>query len=214
MLKLTTDYGLSKIEDLYAAVGFGKYSARQVLARVLGEPAKSAEPEAIDAKPTLVKTVKRMLGFGEAPLVVKGHDDLLVYRAKCCNPIPGDEIVGYITRGRGVAVHTRTCPNVQNLMYQTERRIAVEWGGGSSATFPVQLSIRAKDRAGLLAEITAVISSAGSNIHNLESRPDKLNARIDANLEIADRRQLETILVNIRKISGVYGVERVYQASQ
>jgi GTP diphosphokinase / guanosine-3',5'-bis(diphosphate) 3'-diphosphatase len=212
MLKLTTDYGLSKIEDLYAAVGFGKYSARQVLTRVLGEPAKAAEPEVVDNKPTLVKTVKRMLGFGQAPLIVKGHGDLLVYRAKCCNPIPGDEIIGYITRGRGVAVHTRTCPNVQNLIYQTERRIAVEWGGEGSATFPVQLSIRAKDRAGLLADITAVISSAGSNIHNLESRPDKLNARIDANLEIADRRQLETILVNIKKISGVYGVERVSQA--
>src|ERR1700730_18649554 len=213
MLKFVSDHGLSKIEDLYAAVGFGKYSARQILTRVLGEPGKDDEPEPVDAKPTLVKTVKRILGFGEAPLIVKGYDDLLVYRAKCCNPIPGDEIVGYITRGRGVAVHTRMCPNVQNLMYQTERRIAVEWGGGSEATFPVQLSIRAKDRAGLLAEITAVISGAGSKICNLESRPDRTstNARIDANLEIADRRQLETILVNIRKISGVFGVERVYQ---
>src|SRR5882757_6848074 len=214
MLKLVSDYGLSKVEDLNAAVGFGKYSARQVLTRVLGEPEKSAETETIDAKPTLVKTVKRMLGFGEAPLVVKGHDDLLVYRAKCCNPIPGDEIVGYITRGRGVAVHTRTCPNVQNLMYQTERRIAVEWGGGSEAKFPVQLTIRARDRAGLLADITAVISGAGSNIHNLESRPDRANARIDANLEIADKRQLETILVNIKKINGVSSVERVYQPGQ
>jgi len=214
MLKLAADYGLSKIEDLYAAVGFGKYSARQVLVRVLGEPEKPDEPETADSKPTLVKTVKRMLGFGEAPLIVKGHDDLLVYRAKCCNPIPGDEIVGYITRGRGVAVHTRACPNVQNLMYQTERRIAVEWGGGSTATFPVQLSIRGKDRAGLLAEITAVISGAGSNIQSLESRPDRSNARIDASLEIADRRQLETILVNIRKISGVYGVERIYHPGQ
>jgi GTP diphosphokinase / guanosine-3',5'-bis(diphosphate) 3'-diphosphatase len=214
MLKLAADYGLSKIEDIYAAVGFGKYSARQVLVRVLGEPAKSAEPEADDSKPTLVKTVKRMLGFGEAPLIVKGHDGLLVYRAKCCNPIPGDEIVGYITRGRGVAVHTRTCPNVQNLMYQTERRIAVEWGGGGAETFPVQLMIRAKDRAGLLAEITKIISGAGSNIRNLESRPDGVNARIDASLEIVDKRQLETILVNIRKVSGVFGVERVYQASK
>jgi GTP pyrophosphokinase len=214
LLKLAEAYGLSKIVDLFAAVGFGKYSARQVLARLFGEPAKTEESEAADSKPTLVKTVKRMLGFGEAPLIVKGHDDLLVYRAKCCNPIPGDEIVGYITRGRGVAVHTRTCPNVQNLLYQTERRIAVEWGGASTATFPVQLTIRAKDRAGLLAEITAVISGAGSNIHSLESRPDRTNARIDANLEIADKRQLETILVNIRKISGVYGVERVYQAGQ
>jgi GTP diphosphokinase / guanosine-3',5'-bis(diphosphate) 3'-diphosphatase len=214
MLKVTTDHGLSKIEDLYAAVGFGKYSARQILSRVLGEPTKTEEAAAPDTTPALVKTVKRMLGFGEAPLIVKGHDDLLVYRAKCCNPIPGDEIVGYITRGRGVAVHTRACPNVQNLLYQTERRIAVEWGSGSNATFPVQLTIRAKDRAGLLAEITAVISSAGSNIHNLESRPDRANARIDANLEIVDRRQLETILVNIKKIPGVYGVERIYQASR
>jgi GTP diphosphokinase / guanosine-3',5'-bis(diphosphate) 3'-diphosphatase len=208
--KVLADYGLSKQEDLYAAVGFGKYSARQVLARLLGEPEK-AESESEDSKPTLVKTVKRMLGFGEAPLIVKGHDDLLVYRAKCCNPIPGDDIVGYITRGRGVAVHTRACPNVQNLMYQTERRIAVEWGGESAATFPVQLSIRGKDRAGLLAEITAVISGAGSNIRSLESRPDRQNARIEASLEIVDRRQLETILANIRKVTGVFGVERVYQ---
>src|SRR5579863_6613145 len=118
LLKQASDLGLSKIEDLYAAVGFGKYSARQILTRVLGEALKPAQPETDDSKPTLVKTVKRMLGFGEAPLVVKGHDDLLVFRAKCCNPIPGDEIVGYITRGRGVAVHTRTCPNFQNLMYQ------------------------------------------------------------------------------------------------
>jgi len=213
LMKLTADYGLSKMEDLFAAVGFGKYSARQILTRLLGEPAKTEEPAVADSAPTIVKTVKRMLGFGEAPLIVKGHDDLLVYRAKCCNPIPGDEIVGYITRGRGVAVHTRACPNVQNLMYQTERRIAVEWGGASAATFPVQLTIRARDRAGLLAEITAVISGAGSNIHNLQSRPDRANARIDANLEIADRRQLETIVVNIKKISGVLGVERVYQAA-
>ena len=94
---------------------------------------------------------------------------------------------------------------------QTERRIAVEWGGEGAATFQVQLLIRAKDRAGLLADITAVISGAGSNIHSLESRPDRLNARIDASLEIADRRQLETILANIRKVSGIHGVERVYQ---
>lgn len=214
MLKVAADYGLSKMEDLYAAVGFGKYSARQILTRILGEPAKSADSgDAATAKPTIVTTVKRMLGFGEALLVVKGHDDLLVYRAKCCNPIPGDEIIGYITRGRGVAVHTRLCPNVQNLLYQSERRIAVEWGGSTAATFPVRLSIRARDRAGLLAEITAVISGAGSNIHELESRPDRSNARIDANLEIADRRQLETILLNIRKISGVLGVERVHQTN-
>ena len=209
--KLSAEYGLSKVDDLFAAVGFGKFSARQVLTRYFGEPSKEPEKPETDTQPTLVKTVKRMLGFGEAPLIVKGQDDLLVFRAKCCNPIPGDDIVGYVTRGRGVAVHTRACPNVQNLLYQSERRIAVEWGGGNAATFPVELLIRAKDRPGLLAEITAVISGAGSNIRTLESRPDRQNARVEASLEISDKRQLETILTNIRRVNGVYGVERVYQ---
>ena len=209
--KLSAEYGLSKVDDLFAAVGFGKFSARQVLTRYFGEPSKEPEKPETDTQPTLVKTVKRMLGFGEAPLIVKGQDDLLVFRAKCCNPIPGDDIVGYVTRGRGVAVHTRACPNVQNLLYQSERRIAVEWGGGNAATFPVELLIRAKDRPGLLAEITAVISVAGSNIRTLESRPDRQNARVEASLEISDKRQLETILTNIRRVNGVYGVERVYQ---
>jgi len=211
LTKLAAEYGLSKPEDLFAAVGFGKYSGRQVLARYFGEPTKEPDKPSDDAKPTLVKTVKRMLGFGEAPLIVRGQDDLLVFRAKCCNPIPGDDIIGYVTRGRGVAVHTRVCPNVQNLLYQTERRIAVEWGGGNAATFPVELLIRAKDRPGLLAEVTAVISDAGSNIRTLESRPDRQNASVEASLEISDKRQLETILSNIRRINGVYGVERVYR---
>jgi len=210
--KLGEEYGLSRPEDLFAAVGFGKFSARQVLSRYFGEPTKEAEQPTDDTKPTLVRTVKRMLGFGEAPLIVKGQDDLLVFRAKCCNPIPGDDIVGYVTRGRGVAVHTRTCPNVQNLLYQTERRIAVEWGGSNVATFPVELLIRAKDRPGLLADITAVISGAGSNIRTLESRPDRQNARVEASLEITDKRQLESILANIRRIQGIYGVERTFQA--
>jgi len=211
--KLCEEYGLSRPDDLFAAVGFGKFSARQVLARYFGEPTKEAEAPTEEAKPTLVKTVKRILGFGEAPLIVKGQDDLLVFRAKCCNPIPGDDIIGYVTRGRGVAVHTRACPNVQNLMYQTERRIAVEWGGSNVATFPIELQIRAKDRPGLLAEITAVISGAGSNIRTLESRPDHQNARVEASLEITDKRQLESILNNIRRVQGVYGVERTFRPS-
>jgi guanosine-3',5'-bis(diphosphate) 3'-pyrophosphohydrolase len=212
LARTSSDYGIgTRADDLYAAVGFGKFSARQVLARILGEP--GATPAAVpeDTSPPLVKTVKRMLGIGEAPLIVRGHDDLMVFRAKCCNPIPGDEISGYITRGRGVAVHNRACPNVQNLLYQSERQIAVEWGGGNVATFPVQLVIRTKDRPGMLAEITSVISEAGCNIERLQSRPDGVNARMEASLAIHDRRQLEGILVNIRKISGVFGVERVYR---
>ena len=214
LLRVASEYGFNKVEDLYAAVGFGKYSARQVLTRVSGEQPGAPPFPAEESSPALVKTVKRMLRIGEAPLIVKGHDELLIYRAKCCNPIPGDEIIGYITRGRGVAVHTVACPNVQNLLYQSERRIPVQWGPaeGARATFPVRLLMRAKDRPGLLAEITAVISNAGTNIRDLASHPDGLNARVEASLEITDRRQLEIILANIRKIAGLYRVDRVFDA--
>jgi guanosine-3',5'-bis(diphosphate) 3'-pyrophosphohydrolase len=159
----------------------------------------------------LVSTVKKMLGFGEATVQVGGQEDLVVFRAKCCNPIPGDDIVGYVTRGRGVAVHAKSCPNVENLLYQAERRIDVEWVGGAATNYPVSLLIRAQDRPGMLADITSVISETGSNIRTLESHPDDLHARIDLILEIGDRKQLERIMANIRKISGVFGVERLYK---
>jgi GTP pyrophosphokinase len=148
----------------------------------------------------------------EAAVLVRGHGDLMVYLAKCCSPIPVDEIVGYVTRGRGVAVHNTACPNVQNLLYQSERRIPVEWAGSSAATFVVNLLVRTEDRPGMLADITKVISEAGSNIRSLDSRSDNLHARIEASLDIADRKQLERILANIKKISGVFSVERRYRA--
>ena len=115
MLKVAADLGISKIEDLYAAVGFGKYSARQILTRVFGEVAKDDEPKTSTPSPRWLKPSSACLASAKRPLVVKGQDDLLVYRAKCCNPIPGDEIIGYITRGRGVAVHTTSLPQRAKL---------------------------------------------------------------------------------------------------
>ncbi|HEX2712156.1 MAG TPA: ACT domain-containing protein, partial [Candidatus Acidoferrales bacterium] len=208
LLRVAGEYGCAKLDDLYADLGYGKYSARLILSKATGQPLAEKEQE----KPAkLVSTVKRMLGMHDAAVLVRGHGDLMVYRAKCCNPIPGDEIVGYVTRGRGVAVHSAACPNVQNLLYQAERRINVEWAASSEATFPVNLLIRTRDRPGMLADITTVISEAGSNIRTLESRPDNLHARIEATLDIADRKQLERILTSIKKISGVFGIERVYR---
>jgi len=213
LLRVATEYGCAKLEDLFADLGYGKYSARQIIANALGEPLAPAKPETVKEDPSarLVSTVKRMLRVSDATLQVGGHSDLVVFRAKCCNPIPGDEIVGYVTRGRGVAVHSNSCPNVQNLLYQVERRIDVEWGSANAATtYPVTLLIRAQDRPGMLADITAVISETGSNIRTLGSHPDHLHARIDLTLEITDRKQLERITANIRKIPGVFGVERLY----
>ena len=210
LLRVATEYGRAKLEDLYADLGYGKYSARQVLAKLTGQEAEG-KPHQADGDPRLVSTVKRMLGIRDPAILVLGQDDLMVYRAKCCNPIPGDPIVGYVTRGRGVAVHNTACPNVQNLLYQSERRIAVQWTEAAGSTYPVTLVIHAKDRPGLLAEMTSFISATGANIHALESRPDHLQARIEATIEITDRNQLEGILKNIKRISGVVDVARVYR---
>ncbi len=212
LARVASEYGCAKLEDLFADLGYGKYSARQILSNALGEPLaeKLQQPEPAPAR--LVSTVKRMLGVGEASLQVGGQSDLMAFRAKCCNPIPGDEIVGYVTRGRGVAVHAQSCPNVQKLLYQSERRIEVDWASVSDSTYPVALFIRAQDRPGMLADITTAISDIGSNIRTCESQPAGLHARIDLTLEISDRKQLEHIMANIRKISGVFGVERLYKA--
>ncbi|HET9402686.1 MAG TPA: bifunctional (p)ppGpp synthetase/guanosine-3',5'-bis(diphosphate) 3'-pyrophosphohydrolase [Candidatus Acidoferrales bacterium] len=213
MLRVAGEYGFARLEDLMAELGFGKASARQVLGRAvgqsLGEPQQKESPQSSPAK--IVSTVKRMLGVNQRAILVRGHGDLMVYLAKCCNPIPGDEIVGYVTRGRGVAVHNDSCPNVQNLLYRSERRIDVQWTDSSESKFSVSLVIKTQDRTGMLADLTSVISDAGSNIQTLSSRPDNLRARIDVTVEIANRKQLERIVNGIKKISGVFGVDRVYQ---
>ena len=211
LLRVASEHGCAKLEDLLADLGYGKLSARQILSGALGEPLAEKQEQAGEAPTKIVSTVKRMLRVGEGTLQVGGQDDLMVFRAKCCNPIPGDDIVGYVTRGRGVAVHSKSCPNVENLLYQVERKIDVEWGGAAGSIYPVNLMIRAQDRPGMLADITSVISETGSNIRTLGSHPDNLHARIDLTLEITDRKHLERIISNIRKISGVFGVERLYK---
>ena len=124
--------------------------------------------------------VKRVFfGKGSDSLQVEGQDDLLVYRARCCNPIRGEEIIGYVTRGKGVAVHARGCPNVQNLLYESDRRIQVEWAADAApapaphkpTTYPVKLTVLCDDRAGMLKEFTAIISDDGTNIRSVDSKP-------------------------------------------
>jgi guanosine-3',5'-bis(diphosphate) 3'-pyrophosphohydrolase len=205
--RVASEYGCSRIEDLYADLGYGKWSARQVIAKATGQPLVES-PEERPQK--LVSSVKRMLGMDDAAIVVRGHDDLMVYRSKCCNPIPGDDIIGYVTRGRGIAVHSQKCPNVENLLYEAERRIPVEWAGSSSATFPVRLRIFTEDRPGMLAAITGVISGEGANIRTFESGGEDLRARIEVALDVQDRKQLERIVSGIKRIPGVFDIERVY----
>ena len=199
------EYGCSLADDLLAGIGFGRFSARQVLSKLA--------PDAVRApgQPSrLTSTFKRVLGLrSDAAIQVHGHGDLMVYRAKCCNPIRGEAIIGYITRGKGISVHSKNCPNVQNLMYDAERRIEVEWSGPKYTFYPVRLTLMTTDRQGMLAAVTAVISSDHSNIQNIEARTGDNQASIDVTVDIVDKDHLERILSSLRRIEGVYRVERV-----
>jgi len=206
--RVAREYGCSLVDDLYAGVGFGKFVARQVLAKLV--PALGHEP----GQPSrLTRTVKRVLGMtSDVAIQVHGHGDLMVYRARCCNPIRGEEIVGYITRGKGISVHAKNCKNVQNLFYDAERRIAVEWSGPKYTFYPVRLNLLTTDRQGMLAEVTAAISSDHSNIQNIEARTGDEQASIEVTVDIVDKEHLDKIVASLRKIEGVYEVERVVKA--
>ena len=202
------DYGASKPEDLLALIGYGKISAKQVLVRIAPDGAEALPPE---DESRITATVKRVLGLGsDAKLKVRGFDDLLVYRAKCCNPIRGEEIIGYITRGKGVAVHSKNCPNVQNLLYDAARKIEVEWAGVAplAEAYAVPLTIVSENRTGILAQVAAVVAEVGSNIVHVEARTADERGTIDLVVEIPDMKHLERVLASIRRIDGVYEVIR------
>ena len=208
MHQLLSEYGSGKFEDLLSAIGYGKVSAKQIIQRLSPETLKETT---VEEESTITSVVKRVLGLGgEARLQVRGFDDLLVYRAKCCNPIRGEEVIGYITRGKGVAVHSKNCPNVQNLMYEADRKIEVEWASAAptAEAYAVQLTIVTEDRPGMLAEIAAAISEVRSNILNVEARTADERGTIDITVEIPDMKHLERVITSVRKIDGVYDVAR------
>jgi len=209
--KIASDYGLGQADDLMAGIGYGKYSARQVLAK-LAPSAAEPLPDADAAKSnTFSSVVRRVFGDNTNAIRVKGQGDLLVYRARCCNPIRGESVVGYVTRGKGVAVHSVTCPNVVNLMYEPERRIDVEWGRDEEtpSAYPVKLTVFCDDRFGMLKQITAVISDTKTNIRNIEAGTSNGQANVDVVLDIADLKHLENIIQGVRKIPGVHDVQRL-----
>jgi guanosine-3',5'-bis(diphosphate) 3'-pyrophosphohydrolase len=211
--KIASDYGLGQIDDLMAGIGYGKYSARQVLARLAPASAAPAVDGEREKSGGIASVVRRVFGgdSGNNAIRVKGHGDLLVYRARCCNPIRGEDVVGYVTRGKGVAVHAVNCPNVVNLLYEPERRIDVEWASdeGTPSSYPVKLTVSCDDRFGMLKQITAVISDAKTNIRDVQVRSSNAQANVDVILDIADLKHLENIINGVRKIAGVHEVQRL-----
>ncbi|MDZ4796899.1 MAG: bifunctional (p)ppGpp synthetase/guanosine-3',5'-bis(diphosphate) 3'-pyrophosphohydrolase [Bryobacteraceae bacterium] len=222
--RVSADYGCSKMEDLYAALGYGKYSARQVLHKLAPElvPEREPTPDGQTAEqpkspatenPLSPEQVRARQDTQDLVIKVKGCDDLMVYRARCCNPIKGESIVGYVTRGKGVAVHAMSCTNVQNLLYEVERKIDVEWARSTTDSFAVRMVIHTDDRPGILSQLTTALFNENSNIRSLEARSDDKNgsdgAIVEMTVEVKDKRQLEKVSLSIRRIPGVRDIERV-----
>ena len=156
-----------------------------------------------------MRVVRRVLGPAEDKIKVRGFDDLMVFRARCCNPIRGEKIIGYITRGKGVSVHSAACTNVVNLLYDPERKIDVEWDKGSDALpYTVRLSLQVEDRKGILADVTSKIAGINTNIRNVEATSDAdQRGRIDMTVEISDLKHLQKVVKALRSVDGVVDVE-------
>jgi GTP pyrophosphokinase len=215
--RAVSDYGYAKMEDLYAALGYGKYSARQVLSKIApgmvkDEPADVRTAVPAPETPAGGHAAPGRPQDGDAVIKVHGVDDLLVYRAKCCNPIRGEAIVGYVTRGKGVAVHSRMCPNVQSLMYDVERKIEVEWARAADDSFPVRIVLHTDDRPGMLNSLTSVLSDENTNIRSLEAKTgtDHDGGVVEMMVDVRDKKQLERLIAAMRRISGVRDVERLF----
>ncbi len=220
--RIANEYGVATAADLLAALGLGKHSAHQILNKLAPGHANLVDTESTpEPKPGaggevgMSDAVRKLHLTGSDSLQVEGQNDLLVYRARCCNPIRGEEIVGYVTRGKGVAVHARSCPNVQNLLYESDRRIAVEWSrvgdesAGKAQRYPVKITIFCDDRTGMLKELTAVISDDNTNIRGVEMRHEEDGeAVIEFVIEAEDVRHLNRMVLSLRRVAGVRAVQR------
>jgi GTP diphosphokinase / guanosine-3',5'-bis(diphosphate) 3'-diphosphatase len=200
-----TEYGYGKAEELFTALGYGKLAVKSVLAKLAPASELKEAPES-----GLASVVRRVLGPAEEKIKVRGFDDLMVFRARCCNPIRGEKIIGYITRGKGVSVHSATCTNVVNLLYDPERKIDVEWDQGSdTAPYTVRLTLQVEDRKGILADVTSKIAGINTNIRNVEATSDAdSRGRIDMTVEISDLKHLQKVVKALRGVAGVVDVER------
>jgi guanosine-3',5'-bis(diphosphate) 3'-pyrophosphohydrolase len=199
MQKVLKSFSIQSLEDLYAFIGYGKISAHQVVNRLL--PEKPAEEVPVTR---IIKPQKELKG-----ITIKGLDNILYHTAKCCFPIPGDGLVGFITRGKGVTIHRKDCPNLDRFAVDAARLIDVEWKAEDDATSPVRLFIETVDRPGILASLSALISSVNVNISHLEaSSTEDKKAHITFILEVKDKDQLSGLVQKIAQLEGVLKVSR------
>jgi GTP pyrophosphokinase len=220
MKRVAGEYGYGRIDDLLAAVGYGKLVPRNVIAKYLGPEKFDEQAQKLDErKPSRlrdgVEAVKRMIRLGDDSIVVRGVDDLLVNRARCCNPVHGEAIIGYVTRGKGVAVHARRCKNVQQLMINPERIVEVEWAGKpDQVAYAVKLLAVTENRTGMLAGITSAISDMKTGIRDARASVATDNrGRIEVTVEVFDVKHLDKVMRSVRNVPGVLDVERMNGAA-
>lgn len=199
--KVAEAFSLVSSEDLFAAVGYGKITAQQVVGRLLPQ---GPEPSREGRLRRLIRRVTKSRDL----VKIDGLENIIVRFARCCHPLPGDKVVGFITRGRGITVHTADCVNV--LAADPARRVEVEWVMDKDSTLPARIKVYAEDRKGLLAAITSSISNHGVNITKAQVKTTKTGGAINLfELEISNTEQLEKLLNALRKIKGVRRVERI-----
>ena len=203
-------YKFNSIDDMYASVGFGSISSGKIIARTLEEYRKSHKED--DLEKTLEELSKEHVNK-EKPsqngIIVKGIDNCLVKLSKCCNPVPGDEIIGYITKGRGVSVHRTDCINMKNLILDENRIIDVYWHDNTKTTYNVDIEIYANDRNKLLADIISEVSNCKCNLIAVSSKATKEKTAItELTIEIENIEQLNKVQKALRKVDSVYEVKR------
>ncbi len=206
---VAADMRFDDLSSLYAAVGEGHVSTQSVIEKVLSSLNSEADQE--DSEVTFTpKGRSRPLRNSDSGVLVRGAPDILVKLAKCCTPVPGDDIVGFVTRGAGVSVHRDDCVNVKSLLAEPERMIDVEWAPSSKSIFLVQIQVEALDRAGLLSDITRVLSENHVNI--LSASVSTSSERLALSryvFEMGDTTHLDRVLSAVRRIDAVYDVYRV-----
>jgi GTP diphosphokinase / guanosine-3',5'-bis(diphosphate) 3'-diphosphatase len=200
MQKVLKFFTIQSVEDLHAFIGHGKLSAHQVVNKLLPEKPVEETP----LVPTKITKPKEHKG-----ITIKGVDNVLYHTAKCCFPIAGDRLIGFVTRGRGVTIHRKDCPNFDNLALEDARLVDVEWKAADNATSPVRLLIETVDKPGMLASLSALISSLNVNISNLKLRTtEDKKAHITFILDIRDRTQLSGLTQKIAQLEGVLKIIR------
>ena len=203
-------YKYSEVDEMYASVGFGAISAGKIIARMLEEYKKDHQTENLDEKlEELSKEKVYKPKASRTGIVVKGIENCLVKLSKCCNPVPGDEIVGYITKGRGVSVHRKDCANVNNLLSEENRMIDVYWYEAEKTRYSVDIEIYGNERNVLLADIIKGIESTKSKLLAVTSKANKEKISItEVTVEVENIEELNKILKQLRKIDSVYEVKR------